>query len=114
VHPALAIALGHFLVEYSPARSHPLDVPRAHCALIAEAVGMMDGASEDIRDRLDAPVGVPRKAGKVVGWTLVPEIVEEEEGIKFSGISEAEGAAKFHPRSLNCRSGFYNALDRPD
>src|SRR5207248_5654576 len=53
VHAALRIALRHFLMKDAAAGGHPLHVARAEAAAIAEAVAMLHGTREDVRDRFD-------------------------------------------------------------
>src|SRR4051812_44381 len=76
VHAPVRIALRHLLVQDAAARGHPLHVASTEAAAVAEAVAVLDRSGEDIRDRLDAAVGMPRKAGLVVVGTFVAEIVE--------------------------------------
>ena len=74
------------------AGGHPLDVARAKTALVAEAVAVIDGARQDIGDRLDAAMRMPRESGEIVGRIVVAEIIEEQERIEVGGIAEPEAA----------------------
>ena len=94
MHASARIPLRHLLVEDAAPRRHPLHIAGAEAALIAEAVGVRDVAGEDVGDRLDAAVRMPREAGAIVLGVLVAEIIEEEEGIGLFGVAEAEGAAE--------------------
>ena len=60
--------------DAAPCR-HPLDVSGGDGAAIPEAVAVLDGAREDVRDGLDPAVRVPGKAGQVLLGIVVPEVV---------------------------------------
>ena len=92
MHAARGVALWHFLMDDAAAGRHPLDVARAERALIAEAVAVGDRAGQDVGDRLDAAMGMPREAAQVVLRTVVPEVVEEQERIEVLGVAEPEDA----------------------
>jgi hypothetical protein len=49
-------------------------------------------AGQNVGDGLDAPVGVPREAGHVIGRVVAAKVVQQQEGIEFGGLAEAEGA----------------------
>ena len=57
---------------------------------------MVHGSSQHVRDRFDAAVGVPRKPGGMVVWIVVPKIVQQQEGIELSGVTEPKRAAQLH------------------
>jgi hypothetical protein len=111
MHSAPDITLRHFLVEDSSSRSHPLYVPATKCALVSEAVAMVDAAGKDISDGYDAAMWMPGEAGKVVVRVLVSEIVEEEKGVEFAGFPKSECATQVNARAFNRRLGLYDALD---
>ena len=71
----LDLAARHLRVHDPAARGHPLHVARAHLAPIAEAVAMFDAAAQDVRDRLDAAVRMPRESREIILRVLVTEIV---------------------------------------
>ena len=75
---------------------------------------MVDASREHIRDRLNAPVRMPRKSGPIIIGTIVAEIVEQQERIELVRIAEAEGATQLHPRAFHRGCGFNNALHRPN
>ena len=79
----LRIALRHLLVHDAAARRHPLHVARAEAAAIAEAVAVIDRAGQDVGDRLDAAMRMPREAREVILGPLVAEIVEQQERIEL-------------------------------
>src|SRR5262249_40783136 len=63
----------------------------------------LDVAVQDVSDRLDAAVRVPREALKEILRASRAEVVQEEERIEQPGLPEAEGAAQLHSRSLDRR-----------
>src|SRR5207247_165257 len=69
---------------------------------------------QDIRDRLDPPVGVPRKAREVILRPVIAEIVEEKERVELGCVAETERASQVYTRSFDGRLGLAEALDRPD
>ena len=75
VHPPPRVALGHLLVENAAPGGHPLHVARAQRPTVAQAVSVRDAAREDVRDRFDPAVRVPREAREVVLRVLVAEVV---------------------------------------
>src|SRR5262249_31399419 len=111
VHPAVRVALGHFLMEDAAASGHPLHVTHRHPALVAQAIAVLHRAGEHVRDRLDATVRMPREAGEVIARVLVPEIVEQQEGIEVLGLAEPKGALKLHARAFERRLGLEYLLD---
>jgi hypothetical protein len=112
VHPAVRIALRHFLMKDAAAGGHPLDVPRAERTAIAEAVPMFDLSGQDIGDGLDTAVRVPGEAGAVVFRVLVPEIVEQQERIELSGVPESKRPLQLDPGAFAGGFGLHDSLDR--
>src|SRR5262249_15666795 len=104
VHPAVGIALRHLLMQDAAARRHPLHVPRAEAAAIAEAVAVLDRTGQHVRDRLDPAMRVPREAREAIAGVVVAEVVEQPERIEFRGVGEPERALEPHARALE--SGF--------
>src|SRR6185295_16825147 len=94
------IALRHLLVEDAAARSHPLHVAGAEAAAIAEAVAVRHLTGEDVGDRLDAAMRMPREAGEIVGRVLVAEIVEQQKRIELARVAEAECALQLDTRAF--------------
>jgi hypothetical protein len=113
-HAALAVALGHLLVDDAAPRRHPLHVARADKALVAHAVAVLDFAVEHVRDRLHAAVRMPREALPVVVGILRPERVEQEEGIELGHLVEAEDAVQADARSFHDRLALPNFRDGAD
>src|SRR5206468_13094045 len=65
-------------------------------------------------DRLDAAVGMSRKAGEIVLRSFVPEVVEEEKRVIVRRGAEAERAPEPHAGSLQRRLGFDQSRHRAD
>ena len=114
MHPALLVAVRHFLVDDAAAGGHPLHVARGDGSLVAHAVAVIHAPREDVRDRLDAAVGMPGKAGEVVLGSLVPEVIEEKEGIEALRLAETECAAELDAGPFHGRGGLDEALDWPN
>jgi hypothetical protein len=66
---------------------------------------------EDIGDGLDAPVGVPWKALKVVFGGVRAKIIQQQEGIEHGNLTEPQGPVKMHPGPLRHGFAFENLLD---
>jgi len=96
LHLADPVALGHFLVNDSPARCHPLDFTRTDGAAVAQAVAVLYSAGQDVSDGLEATVRVPREAGEVIRRDVIAEIVQEEERVELGSVAEAKRAAQMH------------------
>src|SRR5262245_16663728 len=103
MHPAYFVSFGPLLVNDTPPCRHPLDIARGDCAAIAHAVAMLYGSRKNVGDGLDAAMGMPGETGQVVPRHVIAEVVEEEEGVGFGGVAEAEGASEVYPCALNRR-----------
>src|SRR5262249_32474037 len=88
VHPALDVALRHFLVDYPAAGSHPLNVARADDATITHAVAVFDFAGKHVSYRLNASMRMPRKSVEIVLGDVVPKVVQQQKRIEFGGIAK--------------------------
>ena len=88
MHAAGLISLWHFLVNDAAAGGHPLNVARVDGAAVADAVSVLDAAGEDVGNRFDPAMGMPRKPGEVVGGVVVPEVVEQKKGIEVCRLAE--------------------------
>jgi hypothetical protein len=85
-------------VEDPAAGRHPLDVSVPQDALDTSAVLVVDLALDDVRDGLEAPVGVPRKTCEVLVGISRSEVVEQEERVRFVGDQRvAEGLLSLTP-----------------
>ena len=95
MHLSARVAVRHLLMQDPAPGGHPLHVPRAKAAPVAEAVGVIDRAFQHIGDRLDPPVRMPGEAFLEILRPLVAEIVEKQEGVQFGRVLKAEGAVQF-------------------
>src|SRR5712691_8510403 len=114
VHPAALVALRHLLMEDAAPGRHPLHVPGAECAAVAQAVAVLHGPVEDVGDGFDPAMGMPRESGPVVLRVVVAEVVQQEEGIELRGVPEAEGPAQLHAGTFDGGLRLNDRLDRPD
>jgi hypothetical protein len=48
---------------------------------------------------------MPVKSREIIGWFVVPEIVEQTERIEIPGFAEAEGALELNSRAFDGRLG---------
>src|SRR5262249_4080177 len=103
MHPTTRISVRHLLVEYAASGRHPLHVSSPEAALITQAVTVIDRAGQHIRDCLYASMGVPWKSRAVLVRTIIAEVVEQQERVKFLGSPESKGAVELHPGSLDGR-----------
>ena len=101
VHASGGIALGHFLMNDAAAGGHPLHVAGGDSAAVAQAVAMLDCPGQNVRDRLDPAMRMPRKAGQVILGNLVAKIVEQQKGIVVRGVAESERAPQMHARAFH-------------
>ena len=114
MHPSLDVALRHLLMKNPRAGGHPLDGAGSEKPLIAETVTMLDLALENIGNGLDAAVRVPGKALAVGVGIVIPEVVQEQEGIAHRRIGEPEGAVEMDAGTFDGRFGDGLALDRAE
>src|SRR4029453_4803706 len=92
-------------MQDAAARRHPLHIARAHLAAVAEAIAMFDAASQDVCDRFDATVWMPREPREIRVGIVVAKIVEEQKRIEVAGGSEPECPPQRHTGALNRRNG---------
>ena len=111
VHPALRVALRHFLVHDAASRRHPLHVARAEAAAVAEAVAVFDVSRQHVGDGFDPPVRMPRKAGEIIVRVLVAEVVEQQERIELRRVAEAERALQLDAGAFEVRARALHSFD---
>src|SRR5262249_42295844 len=114
VHASGGIPLRHFLMNDAAAGGHPLHVACANGPAIPHAIAVIDGAGENIRDRLDSAMRMPRKSREVVFRNIVAKIIQQEKGIEVGGVAESEGAAEMDSGSFQGWLGFHESLDGSD
>jgi hypothetical protein len=114
MHAPRLVALRQFLMDDAAAGGHPLDVSGGDRTLVPQAVAMLDGSRQDVRNRFDAAMRMPRKARQVVFGHIVSEIVEQQERIVLGRFAEAEGAAQMHACAFQRGLRGHELLDRTD
>ena len=112
MHPAILVALRHLLVNDAAPGGHPLDVAGADGAAVAHAVAVLHRSRQDVGDRLDSAVRMPREARQVILRNVIAEVVEQEEWVEVGRIAEPERAAQTHARAFKRRLGFTESLNR--
>src|ERR1051326_1947150 len=112
MHLASCVTFGHLLVDDAAAGSHPLDIAGVDAPVIAEAVAVLDRSRQNIGNRFDASVRVPRESSQVILWIVVAEIVQQQERVKVGSVAKAECAPQMDAGSFNGRFGFNQSLDR--
>jgi len=93
---------------------HPLHVAGAQRPFVAEAVTVIHGSGEHIRDRFDPAVRMPREAGEIVRWSIFAEVVEKKERIEVCRFSEREGTLELDTRAFDRGFCMDHPFDRPD
>jgi hypothetical protein len=112
MHSAGLITLRHLLVDDAAPRRHPLDIAGGDGAAVPEAVAVLDGSREDVRDGLDPAVGMPWEARQVILRTVIPEVVKEEKRVELGRVAEAERAPQVNARTFQGRLGPAEPLNR--
>ncbi len=72
---------------------------------------MIDFAGQHIGDGLDAAVGMPGEAGKIVRGVLVAKVVEQQERIELGRFAEAEGTLELNACAFDGWFGLENFFD---
>src|SRR5205814_473135 len=101
-----------FLMNDASAGCHPLDLAGGDGAMIAHAVAVLDRAGQDISDRLDAAVRMPRKAREVIGWNVIPEIIQQQERVEVRRVAEPKRPAQMHTRAFERWFGLDQTFNR--
>jgi hypothetical protein len=63
--------------------SHPLDIPRGNGAAVSQAIPVLNASCENVRNRFDTAVRVPRKARQIILRNVVPKVVEQKKWIEI-------------------------------
>jgi hypothetical protein len=111
MHPAGLIALRHFLMDDATPGSHPLNIAGRDRAPVSKTVAVLHRAGEDVRDGLDAAVGMPREAREVVRWHIVPKVVKQQERVVIGRLAKTERPAQVHACTLQRGLGCDELLD---
>src|SRR5580658_7051480 len=100
MHSADFVSLRHLLMNNAASRRHPLHVSRRDRSMIPHAVAMLHGAGENVGDRLNTAMRVPRETGKVILRDIVAKIVEQQKRIELCCVAKPESAPEMHACSL--------------
>jgi hypothetical protein len=111
MHSAALIALWHLLVDDPASCRHPLEIAGGDHTAVPQAVAVLDGPRENIRDRLNATMGVPREASQVIFRPFITEVVEEEKRVEVRRVTEAERATEVDTCSFERGFGLDEPLD---
>ena len=68
-------------MNYTTARSHPLNISRTDCARVADIVPMLNRSTEHLGHRFNPAMRVPGKAFHIISGIVRTEMVEEQERI---------------------------------
>src|SRR5260370_29489464 len=112
MHPARLIALRHLLMNDAAPCRHPLHVPRGDSAMVANAMAMLDGSRQNVRDCLDSPVRMPREPCQIVLGDIVTKVVEKEKRVEVGRVAEPERPAQVHASAFERWLGLDEPLDR--
>jgi hypothetical protein len=74
-----------------------LHVAGRHFALVTQAIAVLDGTGEHVRDRLDPAMRMPRESGQVITRVVVSKIVEEQKRVEVFRFAESEARCSFTP-----------------
>src|SRR5581483_12394524 len=83
----------------------------AEAAAIPEAVTVFHRPGQDVGDRLDAAMRVPRKPRKVVGGPIVSEIIEQQKWIELGRLAESERTLQLDAGAFQRRRRGENLFD---
>ena len=110
-HAARLIPFRHLLMDDPAAGRHPLDVTGADHPLVSHTVSVFDPSVQDVRDRLDPPVGVPGEALQVIPRIVRTEIVEKQKRIELRPLVETEQPLQPDPRPFEDGFAFDDLSD---
>src|SRR5215469_2616380 len=97
-------------MDDAAAGGHPLHVTGGDGSVVTHAVAVLDGAGEDVRDRLDTAMRGPGECGEVVFGDVVAEVVQEKERIEFVRAAESEGTTQMNSGAFQSGLGFNQAF----
>jgi hypothetical protein len=75
---------------------------------------VLDAPGEDVCDRLDTAMGMPRKPSEIVLRNIIPEVVEQKKRIEIGCVVESKGSPQMHARTFESRFCFNKSLNGPD
>ena len=71
--------------------------------MIANAIAVLHGSGEDIGDRLNAAVGMPRETRQVILRNVIAEIVQQEKWVKIGCVVKPERATQVNSSTFDGR-----------
>src|SRR5205814_214330 len=91
---------------------HPLDFARRDGAAVSETVTMLDRSRENVRDRFNPAVRMPRETCEVILRNVVAEVIQQEERVEVGRVAEAEGSTQMHAGPFTSGLGFNQSFNR--
>jgi hypothetical protein len=82
---------------------HLLHIAGTNHAFIAHAIGVFNVSGKNIRDSLNAAMGMPWKTFKKMSRLVGTEIIEQEEWIKQRNFTIAESSMQMYSSAFDCR-----------
>jgi hypothetical protein len=79
---------------------HPLHVASANGPAISHTVAVFDVTGKNVRNSLNATVGMPGESLEIFRRDIVAEVVQQKKRIELAGAAEAERAAQVNARSF--------------
>src|SRR5262249_9140526 len=81
---------------------------------VPHAVPMLYRPGENIGDRLDPAMRMPRKPRQVILRNVVAEVIEQQKRIEIRRVTKTKGAAKMHAGPFDGRLGADETFDGTD
>jgi hypothetical protein len=75
--PSHVIPFGHLLMDNATASDHPFHVASTDHSAVTDAVAVCDPACQDVGDRLNAAMRMPRKSRQIILGDIVAKVVEQ-------------------------------------
>jgi hypothetical protein len=110
-HHAVVVSPGHFLVNDAAPRRHPLHVARRDDTFVSHAVAVLDIAFQDVGNRLDAAMGVPRKAFDVLIRIGIAKIIKKKKRVKERNFAVSENPPEMNSCSFHRGFAFEHFAD---
>ena len=94
-------SLWHLLMKNSAAGRHPLTLAGVDCAAVAEAVHVFNLAADEVGDRLDPSVRMPRKSRGIIVWIGGIEGIQHQKRIEVIYVAIADDANERYARAVH-------------
>ena len=92
---------------------HPLHVAGSDHATVAQAVAMLDLATQHVGDGLHPPMGMPGEPFHVEVRLVGPEVVEQQEGIVDLRATPTDRTMKVDASTFDGRAALDNLANEP-